>query len=74
MNTRYAENAIGVGALNEDPADTANSILTAWKNSVGHNKHLLYKFDTRITMAFGIAPKLSDNGLVESGAVFATGY
>ena len=74
MNTRYAENAIGVGALSEDPADTANSIFTAWKNSAGHNKHLLYKFDTRITMAFGIVPKLESNGLITSGAIFATGY
>ena len=74
MNTRYAENAIGVGTLSKDPAETANSIFTRWKDSAGHNKHLLYKFDTRITMAFGIVPKLESNGLITSGAIFATGY
>jgi len=74
MNTRYAENVIGVGTLSADPTETANSILTRWKNSAGHNRHLLYNFDNRITMAFGIAPKLDSNGKVTSGAIFATGY
>lgn len=74
MNTRYAENAICVGALSSDPSETAKSIFTSWKNSKGHNKHMLYNFDSRITMAFGISPKLDENGLVTSGAIFATGY
>ena len=74
LNSRYAENAIGVGALSADPTDTANSILTRWKESSGHNRHLLYSFDKRITMAFGIAPKLEATGTVTSGAIFATGY
>ena len=74
INSRYAENAIGCGALSADPKDTAASIFTKWKESEGHNRHMLYDFDRRITMAFGIAPKLDGNGLVISGAIFATGY
>jgi uncharacterized protein YkwD len=74
INTRYAENVIGVGTLNPDPLDTALSIFTRWKESAGHNRHMLYNFDSRIKMAFGIVPKLDDNGRVTSGAIFATGY
>ena len=74
LNTRYAENAIGCGALSADPKDTANSIFTSWKNSKGHNRHMLYGFDLHIKMAFGIAPKLDGNGFITSGAIFATGY
>jgi uncharacterized protein YkwD len=74
INSRYAENAIGCGALNADPVDTANSIFTKWKESKGHNRHMLYAFDPHIKMAFGIAPKLDDNGTVTSGASCATGY
>jgi uncharacterized protein YkwD len=74
INSRYAENLIGVGTLSPDPAETANSIFTRWKLSESHNRHMLYRFGDRITMAFGITPKLDDNGLVTSGAVFATGY
>ena len=74
INSRYAENVIGVGALSVCPADTANSIFTRWKDSAGHNRHMLYKFDRHITMAFGIAPRLEENGLIASGAIFATGF
>ena len=74
LNTRYAENAISCGALSPDPLNTALGIFTRWKNSEGHNRHMLYSFDSRITMAFGIAPKLDDDGFITSGAVFATGY
>jgi uncharacterized protein YkwD len=74
MNSRYAENAIGVGSLNADPNDVAVHIFTRWKNSKGHNRHMLYSFDKSIKMAFGFTPKLEDNGLVTSGAIFATGY
>ena len=74
LNTQYAENAIGVGTLNSDPIETANSIFTSWKNSASHNKHFLYSFNSQITMAFGIAPKLEANGKFTSGAIFATGY
>jgi len=74
LNTRYAENVIGVGALSPDPIETAESIFTNWKESAGHNRHMLYSFNANITMAFGIAPKLEPNGLVTSGATFATGF
>ena len=74
LNTRYAENVIGVGSLSADPQDTAESIFTWWKNSAGHNRHMLYSFNANITMAFGFTPKLDADGRVTSGAVFATGY
>jgi len=74
LNTRYAENAISCGALGVDPASTASGIFSRWKNSEGHNRHMLYDFDARITMAFGIAPELDEDGFVTSGAIFATGY
>ena len=74
LNTRYAENALACGAIGADPLSTARGIFSIWKNSEGHNKHMLYNFDTRITMAFGIAPELDKDGFVTSGAIFATGY
>jgi hypothetical protein len=74
MNSRYAENAHGVGRLNSDPKTEAENIFTAWENSEGHNRHMLYDFDSNITMALGIVPKLDDDGIVRSGAIFATGY
>lgn len=74
LNTRYAENALSCGALGTDPLSTARGIFSIWKNSEGHNRHMLYNFDSQITMAFGIAPKLDKDGFVTSGAIFATGY
>ena len=74
MNSQYAENAAGVGTLSSNPKKTAQSIFDAWKNSPGHNRHMIYNFSGDITMAFGIAPKLDKNGTVTSGAIFATGY
>ena len=74
LNTRYAENAIGVGTLSADPVETALNIFNRWKDSAGHNRHMIYNFDSQITMAFGIAPMLDTNGKVTSGAIFATGY
>ena len=74
MNSRYAENAIGVGTLSDNPKNTALSIFNRWKNSEGHNRHLLYKFNDKIQMAFGIVPMLDENGFITSGAIFATGY
>jgi uncharacterized protein YkwD len=74
MNTRYAENAIGTGRINADPLSTARGIFTIWKDSDGHNRHMLYKFKVEITMALGIAPELDEDGMVSSGAIFATGY
>jgi uncharacterized protein YkwD len=74
LNTRYAENAIGVGSLSADPADAAGSIFSMWKNSKGHNRHMLYDFGPKVTMAFGIAPQLDEIGTVTSAAIFATGH
>jgi uncharacterized protein YkwD len=74
LNSRYAENALKTGAISPDPADTALGIFSIWKNSDGHNRHMLYDFGPRIAMGFGIAPKLGDDGFVTSGAIFATGY
>ena len=74
MNSRYAENALKTGTLNPDPIDTAAGIFSIWKESNGHNRHMLYGFDPHIKMAFGISPKLDDDGFVTSGAIFATGY
>ena len=73
-NTWFAENIVGVGALGPDPVDVATSIFTKWKNSPGHNNHMLFNFDQQISMAFGIVPELEENGLVTSGAIFATGF
>jgi uncharacterized protein YkwD len=74
LNTRYAENVISCGALGADPVSTARGIFSRWKNSEGHNRHMLYDFDSRITMAFGIMPELDKDGFVTSGTTFATGY
>jgi len=74
LNSRYAENSLSAGVVSADPKDEAVKIFKAWKESKGHNKHFLYKFDSRITMALGFSPKLDDNGYIKSGAIFATGY
>lgn len=74
MNSRYAENCTSSGRLHPDPLNTALGIFTRWKESSGHNRHMLYSFDPKIKMAFGIVPKLDDKGFVTSGAIFATGY
>jgi uncharacterized protein YkwD len=74
INSRFAENVIGCGALGPNPASTALGIFTIWRESQGHNRHMLYNFDPHIKMALGIVPKLEDNGFVTSGAIFATGY
>ena len=75
MNTRFAENARSVAQLRPDPAATANEIFMAWRNSPGHNAHMLYDFSPHITMALGIFPELSEDGsFVSSGAIFASGY
>ncbi len=74
VNSRYAENAFTAGALSPDPANTALGIFSRWKNSEGHNWHMLYKFDSHIKMGFGLVPVLDDDGFVISGAIFATGY
>jgi uncharacterized protein YkwD len=74
MGSRYAENTLKTGALHPDPKNTARGIFSIWKESKGHNRHMLYDFDPQIKMALGIAPKLDKDGFVTSGAIFATGY
>ena len=74
MNTRFAENALGVHVLDKNPKAAANYIFIRWRDSPGHNAHYLYKFDSNITMALGIAPKTELDGTITSGAIFATGY
>ncbi len=74
LNTRYAENAVATGALGADPLSTARGIFSLWKESKGHNAHMLYDFKDEITMGFGIAPELDKDGFVVSGAIFASGY
>lgn len=74
LNTRYAENALATGALGKSPISTAAGIFGSWKESEGHNNHMLYKFGENTTMALGIAPEIDEDGFVVSGAIFATGY
>ncbi len=74
MNSRYAENAGGTGAISTNPKDTAENMFTRWKKSLGHNAHMLYGFSDKITMAFGVYPEFDDQGWVSSGLIFATGY
>jgi uncharacterized protein YkwD len=74
INSRYAENAAAVGAIGSNPASAALGIFNIWKESAGHNRHMLYDFEPEIKMGFGIAPVLDDDGFVVSGAIFASGY
>jgi uncharacterized protein YkwD len=74
LNTRYAENSLATGAIGADPLGTARGIFSIWKDSKGHNAHMLYDFKDEIEMGFGIAPMLDETGFVTSGAVFASGY
>ena len=75
MNTRYSENEAGSTRFNISPKEHAAVHFNRWKNSDGHNKHMLYDFDSNITMAFGIAPQIVRTGdWVASPAIFAAGY
>jgi uncharacterized protein YkwD len=74
VNTRYAENALGAGTINADPINTALGIFSIWKDSAGHNRHMLYRFKNQTEMALGFAPELDKDGRILSGAIFATGY
>jgi hypothetical protein len=75
MNTRYAENAMSVHQLDPDPVKAANYIFSSWRNSSGHNRHMLYNFSPPIQMALGIVPELDSSGRsVSSGAIWATGF
>jgi hypothetical protein len=74
MNTRFAENAFSVHRLDPDPVIAANYLFTRWRNSAGHNRHMLFDFSPPIQMALGIVPELDSNGRVSSGAIWATGF
>jgi uncharacterized protein YkwD len=74
ITTRYAENVLSAGTLSEEAKDTALGCFRWWKNSPGHNAHMLFDFEPHITMAFGIYPEFDEYGLVSSGTVFSTGY
>ena len=85
MNTRFAENAYSVMHLHPDPLITANYVFYGWKNSSGHNRHMLYNFSSEVTMALGVVPELSEyinrrfvisveGNYVTSGFIFATGW
>jgi uncharacterized protein YkwD len=74
MGSRYAENAKSAATVNNTPEVTALNIFTRWKNSPGHNEHMLYDFDPQITMALGFSPEFDKFGVVSSGSIFATGY
>jgi hypothetical protein len=74
INSRYAENAYTAGVVGTKPERTALGIFSRWKESEGHNRHMLYDFKPNIKMAFGIAPVLDDDGYIISGGIFASGY
>jgi uncharacterized protein YkwD len=74
INSPYAENVLTAGAIGPKPENAALGIFLSWKESPGHNRHMLYDFEPYIKMALGIAPKLDDDGFVITGAVFASGY
>ena len=75
INTRYAENARSNGPLNHrDARAVANDFFEMWKNSKGHNRHFLWKFDKHITMALGLDLKLDPTWGLTSPAIWATGY
>ena len=74
MNTRFAENAFSVHRLDPDPLKAANYLFTRWRDSAGHNRHMLYNFSPPIQMALGIVPELDSSGRVSSGAIWATGF
>ena len=75
LDSRYAENILSVHQLDSNPVKAANYMFTIWKNSSGHNEHMLYNFSPHIQMALGIAPELDRGGrTVSSGATWATGF
>lgn len=74
MNTRFAENALSVHQLKSDPKEEAEYIFSRWRDSEGHNKHMLYVFDDPITMALGLDLQVEDGNRITSAAIWATGY
>jgi uncharacterized protein YkwD len=74
MNTRFAENAASTAwSLDQNPAKAAEHFFTKWRNSKGHNDHMLYNFKREITMALGLDLRIEDNRIT-SPAIWATGY
>jgi len=74
MNTRYAENAYSELTLDfTDARASADIFFTGWKNSPGHNRHMLYGFDSNITMALGLDLEINYNSVTSPG-IWATGY
>jgi uncharacterized protein YkwD len=74
INSRYAENALLGVYVSTTPEDAALSIFSSWKESEGHNRHMLYNFESHIQMAFGISQVQDEDGNITTGAIFATGY
>lgn len=73
INSRYAENCLTAGAIGHKPEGAARGMFAIWKESPGHNRHMLYDFEPHIKMGVGFAPKF-ENGFVISGGIFASGY
>ena len=74
MNTRFAENAASARTI--DPNDaraSADRFFSSWRESSGHNRHMLYDFSPQITMALGLDLKISNDSLTSPG-IWATGY
>ncbi|MDR1065232.1 MAG: Ig-like domain-containing protein [Oscillospiraceae bacterium] len=76
MDTRYAENAHWSSGHSYDlnPQTAALQIFTNWKESEGHNRHMLYDFNENITMALGLYFELGEYGTFTTGAIWASGY
>ena len=74
MNTRFAENAYGTWTLDYgDAKGSAEKFFSGWKNSSGHNRHMLYNFDSNITMALGLDLQIVGR-IVTSPGIWASGY
>ena|GEM_PF-6689644 len=79
MNTRYAENCGPapwiVFDLQIAAKEHAEDIFNRWKNSPGHNRHMLYNFKQETTMALGLylRPDYYNTGF-GGFAVWASGY
>jgi len=69
----FGENAASVTILDPDPQITARHTFNRWRNSEGHNRHMLWDFDDRIVIGFGMAPTINVQNNVVSGAIFASG-
>lgn len=74
INTRYAENIFYFIGYPRRPKELAERIFEFWKESPGHNFHMLYPFSDKITMAAGIDIEMQEDGFVSLRAVRAGGY